>query len=549
MPLIEVSKTDLQNLIGKKLPNDLEELDAIISYAKGEVESLDGDVLKLNLEDSNRPDLWSTEGLARHFRSFFNINCDKPKVESSDYKVFVTDSMRHIRPFIACVVAKDVKLNDATIKQLMQTQEKIDATYGRNRSKTSIGLYKFDKLKWPLKYTLTSPDEHAFVPLGFNEKMTPKDILSEHPKGQMYGEILKGFDKYPIFIDSDNKVLSMPPIINSSDLGQIDSDTTNILIEVTGTDHKTVNNVLEILALIMTERSGKLYSVAIDYTYRTLERTPAFATKDAKLKVSDANELLGIKLSTKDIVALLNKMGYDAQFVSDKDVAIKIPSHRLDIMHPVDVIEDIAIAYGYNKFTRKQLDLPVSGGLSDDDMLMDKVRELCIGLGGQEILNFNLTDKESLFLKTNLPEEDVIEIENPVVQTNSVLRHTLISSILEFLSKNTSQEFPQKVFEVGDITLFKPGEETGIKGEKRVCFAISHSNANFTEIKQHLDNLFSNLGWDLKVNEIEHQSFVTGRCANIITPEGENGVIGEIHPQVLNNWGIEQPTVVFEIKL
>jgi len=201
----------------------------------------------------------------------------------------------------------------------------------------------------------------------------------------------------------------MPPIINSSDLGQIDSDTTNILIEVTGTDHKTVNNVLEILALIMTERSGKLYSVAIDYTYRTLERTPAFATKDAKLKVSDANELLGIKLSTKDIVALLNKMGYDAQFVSDKDVAIKIPSHRLDIMHPVDVIEDIAIAYGYNKFTRKQLDLPVSGGLSDDDMLMDKVRELCIGLGGQEILNFNLTDKESLFLKTNLPEEDVID--------------------------------------------------------------------------------------------------------------------------------------------
>ena len=180
MPSIEVSRSDLQNLIGKKLPNDLEELNDLMSYVKGEVEGLDGDVLKLNLEDSNRPDLWSVEGLARYFRTFLGVAQVPYKIESSDYKVFVTDNMKNVRPFIACAVVKGVKLNSNVIKQLMQQQEKIDVTYGRNRAKTSIGLYKLDTLKWPLKYTLTKSDENAFIPLGGSERMTPQEILSEH---------------------------------------------------------------------------------------------------------------------------------------------------------------------------------------------------------------------------------------------------------------------------------------------------------------------------------------------------------------------------------
>ncbi|MEK6923553.1 MAG: phenylalanine--tRNA ligase subunit beta [Nanoarchaeota archaeon] len=549
MPSIEISKTDLQNLIGKKLPNDLEELNDLMSYAKGEVEGLDGDTLKLNLEDSNRPDLWSAEGLARHFRTFLGVAQISYKVESSDYKVFVTDNMKNVRPFIACAVVKGVKLNSNIIKQLMQQQEKIDVTYGRNRAKTSIGLYKLDKLKWPLKYTLSNPTENAFVPLGFNDEMTPKDILREHPKGLQYGAILKGHDKYPIFIDAENKILSMPPIINSNTLGQIDESTTNVLIEVTGTNHKTVNNVLKILALSLADRNGKIYSVAIDYTYRSLERTPNFEPTEVRIKIADANKLLGVKLSANEISDLLKKMGYETRICSETEIEIKIPSYRLDIMHPVDIIEDIAIARGYNRFERQVLGLPVSGSLSDDEILTDKIRELCIGLGGQEIMNFNLTAKESLFQKSNMPEEDIIEIENPIVQTHSVLRNNIISSTLEFLSKNTMQEFPQKVFEVGDVTHLKTGAETGVKNTKRICFAITHSNANYTEIKQHLENLFANLGWDLKITEKEHPGFIIGRCAAIETPEGIIGLLGEVHPQVLNNWNIEQPVVLFEFKL
>ena len=549
MPSIDVSKSDLQNLIGKKLPSDLEELNDLMSYAKCEVESANGDILKLNLEDSNRPDLWSVEGLARHFRTFLGAAQVPYKIESSDYKVFVTDSMKNIRPFMACAVIKGLKLNDTIIKQLIQQQEKIDATYGRNRSKTSIGLYKLDTLKWPLKYTLTKSDENAFIPLGGSERMTPQEILSEHPKGQTYGHILKGHDKYPIFIDAENKVLSMPPIINSNDLGQIDNTATNILIEVTGTDHKTVNNVLKIMSLDLADRGGKIYSVAIDYSFRTLERTPDFKSFETRIKISDVNGVLGTQLSAKEIAILLNKMSYEASSHSDKDVEIKIPPYRLDVMHPVDVIEDIAIAIGYNKFERKPLELPISGGLSDEEILSDKIREFCIGLNGQEIVNFNLTDKESLFQKNNIPEEELIEIENPVVQTQNVMRNTLIASALEFLSKNITREFPQKIFEVGDVTHFTPGEETGSKNEKRICFAITHSNANYTEIKQHLESLFSNLNWDLKVKETDYPVFLVGRCAAIETPEGIIGLIGEVHPQVLNNWGIEQPVSLFEFKL
>ena len=553
MPTIEISFEDFEKLVGKKIP--LDKLSETMAFAKTEVESKEGDVLKLNVEDSNRPDLWCAEGLARELRGHLGLELGLKKyvVNSSEYRVMVNSKLEKLRGYIACVVVKDVKLSDLIITQLMQLQDKIDTTYGRARKKTSIGMYEFDKLKWPLKYMVTKPHDNAFIPLNFTEKLAPHEILKQHPKGIEYGGILKGLEEYPIFFDANNQVLSMPPIINSNDLGQITADTKNILVEVTGTDYNAVNNVLRIIALSLADRGGKLYQVQIDYPYRKIDTTPHLETRKIQIDLTKVNELLGLKLDMQDLTKLLQKMRYNVSSAdcehSSHGLTAEVPCYRLDVMHPVDICEDAAIAYGYSKFEPDAPAIPSSGQLSDIEKTSNKFREICIGLGAQEILNFTLTNKDNLFRLMGTQEENVIEIENPVSMTYSCLRNKLLPSILEFLSKNTKKEFPQTVFEVGDIVHPNPNLPEMSHTERRLAFAISHPNVTFTEAKQALEAIFANLGMKVAVVESEHESFIVGRCAMVMQGKDKLGIIGEIHPQVLQNWGLEMPVVCFEVKL
>lgn len=563
MPTIEVSLTDLEKLVGKKLPKDIAKLDELLGYAKAGVDGLDGDTLKISIEDSNRPDLWCAEGVARQLRGALGVETGLKKysAKKSDFQVFVDKKLEKIRPFIACAVVKNVKLNDTIIKQLMQQQDKIDGTYGRKRRKTSIGLYDFDLIKFPLKYEVTKPNENAFVPLTFTKELTPAKILREHPKGIEYGHILADFKEYPIFKDNSGKVLSMPPIINSNDLGQISEKTNNLLIEVTGTDHKSVNAALRIMALSLIDRGGELYEVEIKYN--KLEKTPKLETSEKLLDVNDVNNLLGTTFSPRDIIQLLKKYRYDAD-TKDGHIEVIVPSYRVDIMHDVDLIEDVAISHGYFNFESLPLELGTTGELSEIEKHTDKVRELMIGQKAQEVLNFTLTNKETLFANMNLPETPVIEVENPVSLLFYCLRNSLLPGLLEFLSKNTKKEYPQKIFEVG--TVASP-TKSGSNEERHLTYLSAHKGANFTEAKQVLDALFASLGINVQVKPTEHKSFITGRVGKVIVnnkaiqisskfakPQKpvvskEIGIIGEISPQVISNWKLEVPVVGFEINL
>ena len=556
MPVIDISLTDLKKLVGDKFPKNVEELEPHVHNLKGEIETVEGDAISIKLGDANRPDLWCAEGVARELKGLLGAAQGIPKYAAhpSNYRVIVNGKLEKVRGYIACAVITGLKLSDLIIKQIMQQQEKIDASYGRNRKKTSIGLYNFDSLKWPLKYTMTKPHENEFVPLGFSEKLSPHEILKQHPKGQEYGNLLKGLSEYPIFLDSENKVLSMPPVINSNDLGQVNEQTENVLVEVTGTDYESANQVLRIIAMGLADRGGKIYEVKIDYPYRKIDTTPQFESKKISIGIPKANELLGTKFDAADITKLLRKMRYNLAPVSETEniphsLEIEIPCYRSDIMHPVDIYEDIAIAYGLNKFEREPLALPTSGKLSEQEKLSNKARELCIGLGAQEILNFTLTNKDNLFRLMTTKEENVIEIENPVSFTFSCLRNKLLPSLLEFLSKNTTKEFPQKVFEVGDIVYPDAKADEKSVTERRLAFAVSHPEATFTEARQALEAIFTNLGIKIAVKETEHESFIAGRCAAVWAGKERIGLVGEVHPQVLKNWGLEMPTVCFEIRL
>jgi len=554
MPTIQVDFEDFQKLLGIKLPKESDELNEILSYVKGEVTLFDGQEVHIEIKDSNRPDLWHVEGLARALRGFLGFEKGLKEYSvtgDSGVKVNVDSRLKNTRPYIACAVVRDVRLNDTIIRQAMHLQDKLDQTYGRRRQRASIGLYNFSLITPPLRYGIAKSSEASFVPLGFEEKMSLKEILQKHPKGVEYGNIVRKHAVWPILADSDGKILSFPPVINSNDLGKITENVHEVLIEVTGTVRETVLNTLTTVAVSLADRGGQIYSATSLYPYTELKKdvTPQLKMQTMQLDMKFVNKILGFDLKTKDIVDLLQKARFGVGKVSGDSVTVEIPCYRMDIMHPVDIVEDIAVAYGYNNIKPRWPQLPTIGSASSQKRFSDLVREIMIGLGFQEILTFTMSNQETLFKKMNLKAEKVVEISNPKMLTFTCLRNWLLPSLIEFLSHNTHVEYPQRVFEAGYVTIFDKKKENRTKDIQKLACAIIHANANFTEVKAILDSLFLNLGLKYDIRESKHESFIDGRIGKIMVENKEIGVIGEIHPKVLETWKLENPVSAFEINI
>lgn len=545
MPKSEIYKSEMDALLGKKL--SFEELQEVMLMAlKADVEDEKDGVMNVKFEDTNRPDIWGVEGIARQLRPILGLEkgIKRYKVKSSEFTVNVDKSVEPIRPFIACAVVKGLKLTDIAIKSFMQLQDKLDSGPGRKRSKTSIGLYNLDLLSFPIAYTTVEPDEVKFVPLGFEKEMTPKQILKEHPKGLEYGHLISSHKNFPILMDAKGAVLSLPPVINSNDLGHVTDSTENVLVEVTGTNHETVLAVLNLVVSALAERSGEVYSITVNYKGKK-ETLPDFDPKKFSFKPSELKKVSGLELDSRQITHLLEKFGYGVHRadLNHDLVEIEIPFYRTDIMHPVDVFEDILISYGYNEIKSILPKLQTVGKLSSKTNRTNYIRETVVGAGFQEILSFVLTSKELLF------DKKAVEIENPISSNYNVLRNSLLPEMLNFLSINKTIEFPQKVFELGSVISFDSKAENKTAQKQQLCAAVTHSKANFSELKSCLDFLMEQLGYDYMLKEISDKNFIDGRCGEIIVDKKSIGLIGEIHPSVLNSFKLENPAVVFEINV
>ncbi|MCL2642698.1 MAG: phenylalanine--tRNA ligase subunit beta [Candidatus Bathyarchaeota archaeon] len=576
MPTIDVEYKELQQLLKVDFEGDMEKLDDLLAYVKAEVKGYNKQDETVNIEfkDTNRPDLWSVEGLARALQGFVGqrMGIKQYSLGASDVEVFVSRELYDIRPYIACAVIKEVHLSDTTIRSLMHLQEKLDQTYGRNRRKASIGIYNLDLIKPPIEYTTVKPKEVMFVPLGFTEKMTPETVLEKHPKGCEYAHIVKPHPLYPMLFDANGQILSFPPIINSNDLGKVTKESQNLLVEVTGTSHKTVLNTLNLVTTMLIDQGGKAYTTTIHYpdnsNYTTTTTTsptqkqtttntnsnitPNFNNQHMQLNIEYINKLLGLNLTTERIVELLQIAGFNIQKIAENKIEVLIPCYRTDIMHQVDLIEDIAIAYGYNNITPNWQELPTIGKTKPDQHLINHTRDLMIGLGYQETLNTTLTNQETLFNKMNTQNQQTphIEINNPKVATMTCLRNTLLPGLLEFLSNNQSVEFPQKIYEQGKTIHPNQTQETKTQEEEHLAAITTHPTANFSEIKATLDNFLANLGIQWQIKQTTHPTFIEGRTGKIIIDDNQEiGIIGEINPQVLENWKLENPTAAFEINL
>lgn len=546
MPTIEFSISDLERLLDKKL--ELESLkNEGIFFVKGEVDETDNDQLKVDIKDVNRPDLWSVEGIARELKGHYGIEKGLPKfsVKKSGLIVIVDKKVEKIRPKTVCAVVKNLKLDNESIKQMIQLQEKVCQTFGRNRDMAAIGVYDYDKIKGPIIYTTFKPDELKFIPLGFDREMNLKEILKEHPKGQEYGHLLKGKEEYPIFIDSAKNVLSMPPVINSNYTGKVDEKTRNVFIEVSGHDINRISVALNVIVTALKERCGNIYSVDVKYAKKIT--TPDLTPKKAEMNVDYCRKILGMKMDSKDMVRLLGKSRLDAK-VRGKKIEVLCPAYRNDIMDSRDLVEEVAISLGYNNIKPEDPKVYTLGEIAEKEVISKRTREICTGLGLQEILNYTLSNKKDL-LENMGTEEEVVEIENPVSSTWSVFRNSLVPGCLRFLSYNKHSEYPQKIFEIGDVVKLDKKAETRTRDDRKLTVLLTDSAIGYENISSVLDSIMENLGADYKLEEVKNKKFIEGRCASIMVNGKIVGEIGEIHPQVIENFGLELPVVALEINL
>lgn len=554
MPTVEVIFGDLQRLVGLELPREVDELNELLSYVKGEVEGFEGDELRIEVKDGNRPDLWNVEGIARQLRGALGVEDGLKRYEveaSSGVEIDVDPRLQGIRPYIAAAVVEGVKLDDEAIREIIHLQDKLDLTYGRKRRRTSIGLYNHDLITPPLRYGASTPTGVSFVPLEGEEEMTLEEILKRHPKGLEYGHIVKAHDLWPILLDSMDRVLSFPPIINSNDLGRITVDVKNVLIEVTGTVYETVLNAVAIVTLSLADRAERIYSVRVNYPYGEVkaDTTPRLERREVRVETGYVNDVLGLDLDGESIVSLLKRARYGISQVGDGYIDVDVPCYRVDIMHPVDVVEDIAIMYGYNNIEPRWPQAVTFGGISERTAFSDLVREVMIGHGFQEVFTFSMNNPQNLFDRMNLPRRQVVSISNPKTLRYTCLRSWLTPSLVELLGSNTHVEYPQRVFETGECVDLDDGSPTGTRDVVKLACAIINPGAGFSEAKSVLDALILNLGLEYELEETDHGSFVEGRVGRILIGGKAVGMIGEINPQVLENWGLENPTAGFEIDL
>jgi len=546
--IVTVDKKELMKLIGEKL--SLKKLEDTLFLMKAEIERVDGNEIQIEV-NPDRQDMLSAEGLARAIRSFLEIETGLKEfpVTKSGKKIIVSKGLEKIRKYISCGIVRDVEINDDLVKDYMQLQEALTATHGRNRRKASIGLYVFDDIKFPIHYTLRKPEKISFEPLGHEEVMEGKAIIEQHEKGIEYGPIISRFPKWPLLVDSEDQVLSLPPVINSNTLGKITEKTTNIFVEVTGTHLPTVDQALNIMVTSLAQRKGTIESLAVVYPDGTKEVTPDLRPLKMTISKQEVTELLGLDLDDDEILRSMGRVGYNAT-IKGKKIAVEAPAYRTDILHPVDVIEDLAIGYGFDRIIPTMPSSMTQGKLQGITRLKNKVRDLMVGMEFQEILSYIMTSPTILTEKMQR-EDPVVVTTNPRSKDYSVLRNALLPILMDFVSQNQHADYPQRIFEVGDVVVPAESMETRTVQIPSVCGLVSDVKVNITDLMKDIGFLLRNLDLDGHFKFVVHDdsTFITGRTAQIVVNDRTVGLFGEVAPEVLNNFGITSPIVAFEIRL
>lgn len=542
MPVINFKYDDLCGLLGEEVPQKI--LVEKIPMIGADMHDTEGDSNEMSVEFfPDRADLFSVEGVARAFRAFLGIEpgMKKYEVRETNIEVFTDDKVKSVRPYFLCAAVFDVNINDEFLRSIMELQEKLHITIGRKRTKFAIGIHDLDMVKPPFRYTLASPESVKFIPLAKEEEMNLKEILTRHEKGVAYANLLDGYEEYPIIFDSENEVLSFPPIINGSRT-TVTTNTRNLFIDVTGMDRKAVKGALDIVVTSLAERGGKIGSVHMKGTEDCI--MPDLAPIKKSISAPACEKFIGAGLNTNSIIEALRTMGMDASVnLSDSNIVdVEYPTTRLDIMHEVDIFEDVAIGYGFEKLGGDRKVYQTIGKLSADTTFSEKVKDAMIGLGFSEVMTLTLSNEKEEFEISGLPKIDTVRITNPITEDHTCLRPYLMPSLMRILRHNKHHDLPQRIFEIGYV----------VKNEKthlHLCVLATASKVSFTEIKSISESILREMATDYKLDACNYRTFVDGRGVSVVIDGKEQGLFGEVSPKVVTDFDITHPVIMFEMDL
>ncbi|SEH17401.1 phenylalanyl-tRNA synthetase beta subunit [Natronorubrum sediminis] len=605
MPTVDIDPDELRELTGHEETSDDDLIDDLFGLGlEFEGRTEDGE---FELEFApDRLDRLSVEGVARSMRYHYGDarGVHVPSPNSAEWTIEVDKSVPDERPYVTGAVIRDVNLDEDALDSLIQLQEKLHATMGRKRAKGAIGIHDLTMLKGStatdgggstIQYVGVDPEEDTFVPLDSDLEMTPAQVLEDHQTGQTYADLVSGYERYPAIYD-DLGLFSFPPVINGRRT-EVSTDSRDLFVEMTGTDQWTIDKMLNIVCYALSARGATIEDVSVEYPDHELVR-PDLSTKTKTVAHSRIETILGIDFDPAEVIDLAERSGLEATKREDEETGdgeesitpledrdglekrdaanssdtpqatddaassgdlvyeVTIPPYRVDVLHPLDVIDDLGRAYGFNDLEPKYPDVGTVGGRHERSRLERAVRTQLTGLGFEDMLNFHMINEEANFERLGLEPDSAAygagepaTIKEPYSEDYTMLRTWVLPSLVMVLERNTHRSYPQHLSEIGFRAALDDGENTGVGESRHVGAVLANHDAGYEDAKARLQAVVDDFDGDLETPPTDHPSFISGRTAAIVVDGEEVGVIGEVHPKVLVEHDLEVPVAAFEFDL
>lgn len=546
MPVLPVDYEELVRLIGRRVPRD--ELVERVPMMGGAYDGSSEDGKLLFEFFPNRPDLLSVEGLARACRAFFDVRpgLQSYAVEPGGESVTVDPSVLQVRPVLGFARVEGLPMDEALLLELIDVQERLTAGPGRRRKKVAIGIHDAAAVRAPYVYKGATWDEVRFVPLQMDRELTPREILEQHDKGRLYRHLVEGQGRVPLIVDADGQVLSMPPIINGR-LTALTTRTRDVLVDVTGTDRRAVLGLLNIVTTSLAERGGRIRSLEL-VEGRKRRVTPDLTPQEMALPYARIRELLGLEPTPADVGTYLARMGHELRPKNRAAGLVLSPAWRLDLLHPDDLVEDVGIGYGFDRFQPRMPAVAHFASVTPTSRTSQLARTLLLGLGFTEVATLTVTSRADALAKVGARDLPVVELANPVNTEQDILRPHLYTSLLAILRANKHRDLPQAIFEVGFVVRMNR-EASAPRNELRAAAVRAAGRATFAECKGVVEAFLRDAGRTATVGPGDAPGFIPGRCARLDRDGQDIGFFGELHPETVAAFGLSTPVYGFEVVL
>ncbi|KAI1062850.1 hypothetical protein LB507_005986 [Fusarium sp. FIESC RH6] len=605
MPTISVDKYKLYEALGQKFTTEEFEdlcfefgieLDEDTENDDRPVVNGEQEPPQLKIEiPANRYDMLCFEGIVTNL-NVFRGKTAPPKyrlVEPSSGKlesITVKPEAEQVRPYVSGAILRNIKFDKSRYESFISLQDKLHQNLARNRTLVSIGTHDYDTIKGPFTYEALPPKDIKFTPLNQTKEMDSAELMNFYENDKHLGRflhIIRDSPVYPAIYDSNRVVCSLPPIING-DHSKITLDTTNVFIEITATDLTKLDIVTDIMVTMFSMYCSEPFTVEpvqINSDHNNQTRvTPNLKPRVAEVEIDYLNSCTGLNQSPENLCKLLSKMSYiSAPSSTDSNILeVAIPPTRADVLHQCDVMEDLAVCYGYNNLPRTAPSRSATVGAPlPVNKLSDIIRIEAAVAGWSEVMPLILCSHDENFAWLNRKDDGntVVRLANPKTAEYQVVRSSLLPGLLKTIRENKGHSVPMKIFEVSDVVFKDETQERKARNERHFAAAWYGRTSGFEVVHGLLDRVLlmlrtsflthdeglsgKRIDFEIKENpskpdgywieELDDATFFAGHAASVYLRLGGKerrvGEFGILHPTVLEKFDLKYPVSTLEINL